>query len=348
MAASAGNLDSLLGMPVPIPDLSDVASVQSYTTSGSRSALNESIASATVDTTRPGFYGGLDHDLTATLTVLAVSDSANTITIGPAGADPAQITPFYVIGYSENALLLGFLTPFDTALSLDLGTDPNGSLVVLSTTQLAAGTTASFSASASFSGSSGPNPTPPPTPGLAVLDTTTGQPIAAAAQQCTGPVAGLQEQYLNISPDSLNISVSTANWFIHSGSGNDAIAVNSGMNVLDGGTGSNFLVGGSGSDTFFVDDRGATADIWSTVAGFHNGDAATIWGVTQQDFNLAWVDGQGATGFTGLTLHATASGRPTASLTLTGFTSADLTDGRLTVSFGTVGGSSYMYVLANH
>jgi serralysin len=128
-----------------------------------------------------------------------------------------------------------------------------------------------------------------------------------------------------------------------------AIAVSSGTNVLDGGTGSNFLSGGSGTDTFFVDDRSASADIWSTVSGFHDGDAATIWGVAPRDFGLAWMDGQGTPGFTGLTLHATAPGQPTASLTLTGFTSADLGDGRLSVSFGTdpASGSAYMYVHAN-
>ena len=109
----------------------------------------------------------------------------------------------------------------------------------------------------------------------------------------------------------------------------------------------NFLTGGSGTDTFFVDDRSPTADIWSTVSGFHAGDAATIWGVTPQDFSLTWVDGQGATGYTGLTLHATSAGKPTASLTLAGFSQADVTSGRLSVSFGTVGGSVYMYVHGN-
>jgi hypothetical protein len=80
---------------------------------------------------------------------------------------------------------------------------------------------------------------------------------------------------------------------------------------------------------------------------------ASIWGVSPNDFALSWVDGQGAAGYTGLTLHATAAGVPTASLTLTGFTSADLTDGKLTVSYGTtpasggVPGSTYMYVHAN-
>jgi hypothetical protein len=123
--------------------------------------------------------------------------------------------------------------------------------------------------------------------------------------------------------------------------------------VLDGGTGSNFLTGGIGDDTFFVDDRGAAAPIWSTVNNFHPGDAATIWGVTPSDFDLSWVNGQGATGYTGLTLHATAAGVPTASLTLAGFTRAALYDGEITVSFGStaatngLSGSTYMYVHAN-
>jgi hypothetical protein len=194
-----------------------------------------------------------------------------------------------------------------------------------------------------------PAPVPPPAPAppsLAVLDTTTGQAASPVYQPYTGPVAGLQSQYINITSDNLNVSVSTPNWFLHSGSGEDAIAANSGTNVLDGGTGSNFLTGGIGTDTFFVDDRAATADIWSTVVGFLAGDAATIWGVTPQDFSLTWADGQGAIGNTGLTLHATAPGRPTASLTLAAYSSADLSDGRLGVSFGNVDGNAYMYVHA--
>jgi Ca2+-binding RTX toxin-like protein len=196
-------------------------------------------------------------------------------------------------------------------------------------------------------------PTPtrilPRTTELAVLDTTTGRQVPASAETYFGPVAGVQEQFIDITTHNLNISVSTPNWFIHSGSGTDAIAVSSGTNVLDGGTGSNFLTGGSGTDTFFVDARGATADIWSTVVGFHAGDSATIWGVTPQDFGLAFVDGQGAAGLTGLTLHATATGKPTASLTLAGFSRADMTSGRLSVTFGTdrASGSAFMFIHGN-
>lgn len=191
--------------------------------------------------------------------------------------------------------------------------------------------------------------TDPPVPSpLSVLDTSSHVPLTASGTPYTGPVAGLQSEYINITSDSLNVTTSTPNWFIHTGSGTDAIAVTAGTNVLDGGTGSNFLTGGNGTDTFFVDDRSASADIWSTVVGFHQGDAATIWGVTPQDFNLAWADGQGAAGYTGLTLHATKPSSPTASLTLAGYSQADLTNGRLSVQFGTdtASGSSYMYVHA--
>lgn len=180
-------------------------------------------------------------------------------------------------------------------------------------------------------------------PVLAAGDATTGRPAAAQGQPYTGPVGGLQQQYVNITPDSLNIAASTPNWFIHSGGGEDAIAVSSGANVLDGGTGSNFLTGGSGTDTFFVDERGAAATTWSTVANFHAADAVTLWGVAQNVFQVSWLDGAGAAGATGLTLVAQAAGKPEVLLTLPGFTQADLT-GRLAVSFGTDAGSGSAYM----
>ena len=190
-------------------------------------------------------------------------------------------------------------------------------------------------------------------PVLLAEDTTANQPAAVEGQPYTGPVSGLQQQYVSVTTDSLNVVATTPNGFIHPGSGEAAIAVSRGTNVLDGGTGSNFLTGGSGTDTFFIDDRGATAPIWSTVNNFHAGDAVTIFGITPDAFTLAWADGQGAPGATGLTLNATAPSVPAASVTLAGFTTNDLTDGRLTVSFGTtaasggVAGSSYMYIHDN-
>jgi phospholipase/lecithinase/hemolysin len=184
-------------------------------------------------------------------------------------------------------------------------------------------------------------------PVLSVQDTTTGQPLAASAQPYTGPVSDLQQQYNNITTDNLNIGVSTPNWFIYGGSGNNAITASSGTNVLDAGTGSDFLVGGTGTNTFFLDDRAATASFWSTIVNFHAGDAATIWGVTPADFALSWQDGQGAAGYTGLTVHVITPDAPIASLTLTGLTSAALDSGQLATSYGTSGGTPYVYIHDN-
>jgi ELWxxDGT repeat protein len=197
-----------------------------------------------------------------------------------------------------------------------------------------------------------PEPDVPSRNGLtAVLNGATD--VGDTATLYDGPVAGIQKQYINTTTGNLNVTANTENWFIHSGSGFDGIDVShgGGVNVLDGGTNSNFLVGGTGpnsSDTFFVDDRGPSSDIWSTVANFHAGDAATIFGVTQQGFKTTWVDGQGAAGYTGLTLHETAPGVPTASISLTGYSLADLSNGRLSTSWGKeADGTPYLYIHGN-
>ena len=187
-----------------------------------------------------------------------------------------------------------------------------------------------------------------------ITDMTRGQSYTAVGTDYKGPVPGLNSEVIMATANNINIAAYTPNVFIHTGSGNDALDVSEagGNNVLDGSTGSNFLVGGAGSDTFFVDDRGPAADIWSTIVNFHAGDSATIWGLTPADFNIATENNQGAAGFTGLTWAITAPGHPNANLTLTGWTSADLSDGKLAVSFGTtpdtpgLPGSNYMSILA--
>ena len=89
------------------------------------------------------------------------------------------------------------------------------------------------------------------------------------------------------------------------------------------------------------------------MVGFHSGDNATIWGVTPSDFHMNTSDNQGAAGFTGLDFSFTAAGQPNANLVLTGFTSADLTNGRLSVTYGTTAatgdgaGSPFMLIHAN-
>jgi hypothetical protein len=83
---------------------------------------------------------------------------------------------------------------------------------------------------------------------------------------------------------------------------------------------------------------------WSTLVNFHTGDAATVWGVTPADFSIAWVAGEGAPAYSGLTAQITAAGKPAEYLTLAGMTPADLSNGHLAAQFGTVAGKPYMEI----
>jgi hypothetical protein len=70
---------------------------------------------------------------------------------------------------------------------------------------------------------------------FAVLDNTTGQSTEEAGTPYTGPVAGLKWQFIDLSPDNLDISAITPNSFIVFGSGKDSINVSQagGNNTLD-------------------------------------------------------------------------------------------------------------------
>ncbi|MCC6720521.1 MAG: hypothetical protein IT555_21820, partial [Acetobacteraceae bacterium] len=173
-------------------------------------------------------------------------------------------------------------------------------------------------------------------PEIVVVNSTTGLPIAAAPTAYVGPVPGVEREIILITPDNINITANSDNWFMHSGSGMDAIAAFGGRNVLDGGTGSNFLVGAAGEDSFFLDSRDAVSDIWSTVVGFGKGDSATVWGISQHGSTITWTDGLGAPGFTGLTIQVSAPGKPNALMTLAGYAQADVDSGKLSVVFGQI------------
>jgi hypothetical protein len=191
-------------------------------------------------------------------------------------------------------------------------------------------------------------PNPAPSSAISLVDTTTGKSISAGAIPYSGPVAGLQYQYIYTGTDNVNVNVTSDNWFLKGGPGEDALQAFGGYNVLDGSTGSNFLTGGNGgTTTFFVDDRSPSADVWSTINNFHQGDDATVFGVVPNGSNtFQWVDNQGAPGFTGLTLHVFGQNGPTASMTMPGYSSSDLGNGRLTVQFGNeADGTPFMHII---
>lgn len=257
-----------------------------------------------------------------------------------AAEDPAQVPlsttgPVHYQGY-QTTLYQVFLHELLHAVGLGHATDP---FAVMYPSLGVANPDANATDIAGIQALYGPN--------LAFIlaDRTSHTITSVGGARYAGPVAGLTSEYITLTADNINIAASVANVFLHSGAGQDALQVLSGRNVLDGGTGSNYLTGGSGQDTFFIDDRLPAADLWSTIAQAHGGDNVTVWGLTTAaSGQMTWADGQGAAGGTGLTLHVVPPGAPIVSLTLAGFTNADLHNGRLSLSFGTSGGSAYLNI----
>lgn len=122
----------------------------------------------------------------------------------------------------------------------------------------------------------------------------------------TGPVAGIDYQLIDTTPDSVIVGSTFNDFIVLQGTGNKAVDGGGGNNVIDGGTGSTFITGGGagGADTFFLDGR-APGTSWSTITDFELGlDRATIWGWKEGVSSVLAVDAEGgASGYTGLTLH---------------------------------------------
>lgn len=168
-------------------------------------------------------------------------------------------------------------------------------------------------------------------------DNTTGISAYQNGTAYSGPVSGIATDYAQITNDSINITGSTPNSFIHiTGTGMDGINASAcgGNNILDGSAGSDFLTGGPGDDIFYVDDRAPPQNVWSTLVNFHAGDHATVWGVSPADFTLTWIASAGAAGATGVTAVFSRDHSPTAGVTFAGYSMADVTSGRLAISYG--------------
>jgi hypothetical protein len=171
------------------------------------------------------------------------------------------------------------------------------------------------------------------------VNTSSGQPFA-------GPPGSPTTEYANITSDSLNVNSNTSSAFIITGSGNDVINASGsdGTNVLDGGTGSDTLLGGKGENTFLATVLGQTKDTLTTAAYLHSGDTVTILGVTPTDFSVALSNNAGLPGYTGLQYAFSSAGHPTTKVVLSGYSTNDLLNGKLSQSFGTVGDTPYLNV----
>jgi hypothetical protein len=183
-----------------------------------------------------------------------------------------------------------------------------------------------------------------PTPNFSVTDLTTG-----LAGRADGTPSGGTTFFADVTSDSLNITANIPNVFIQSGSGNDIVsATQGGNNVLDDTGGQvNFEFGspGTGTDVFFLDARHDPAS-WNTIANMHAGDAAIVFGIGPQDVKALATNGLGVPNYQGLTLR-TFQGGGASYLTLAGYSTADLSIGRLLTAVGTApDGSSFLLVQA--
>ena len=179
-----------------------------------------------------------------------------------------------------------------------------------------------------------------------ITDVTLGQQYYQDPMTYAGPVTGIEGQALFPTSDEINVdatSLNTGNQYIALiGNSMDSINMSQasgGNNILDGDYGSCFLTGSmqAAPDTFYVNANGALAgnNLWSTLVNFHAGDHLTIWDFPAQVYDMTWLNGQGAAGYTGLTgVFKTVEG-PLAAVTFAGYTSADLKNGKLTISQGT-------------
>ena len=116
----------------------------------------------------------------------------------------------------------------------------------------------------------------------------------------TGPTTWLNNDFIAVNDENLNIIATTPSVFMHGGAGNDALVALSGNNLIDGGFGSNFLTGGTGQDVFYLDAAGGQ-NTWSTMVNFHAGDQLTIWDISPGVNGITWHDNMGAAGYTGAT-----------------------------------------------
>ncbi len=188
----------------------------------------------------------------------------------------------------------------------------------------------------------------PPVQDIELLDSVVGLSSLDASSAYSGPVIGLERQYIWAGNDSAGIAALSKNVFLKGGAGNDALQAAGGSNVLDGGGGSNFLTGATGADggkdTFFVDGR--TGVTWGSIVNFHRGDAMTLFGFQAGQSAFSWTASDGAASFKGATIHAELGGAGTgtnASVTFAGVSLADA-QSRFTISTGTTGGAGYLYV----
>lgn len=248
--------------------------------------------------------------------VSGTGSSPNTTPVTPAGGSGTGTTPTTTP-----------VTPVGSSPGTGTGTTPTTSPITPVGSPPSTGTTTTPTVAPITSASTGS-----PSGSFEITDTSKHTAAIASGTAYTGPVKGVNSEFVAITHDNLNIAALTPNAFLQADGGNDALIAMSGTNVLDVGGGGNFMTGGSGSNNFFVDLRNLTANAWTTINNMHAGDSLTVWGVTPQDL-IYPTNGAGAPGSQGLTLSFAGLGH-SANITLIGYNSQAFLNEKLTLGYG--------------
>ena len=194
--------------------------------------------------------------------------------------------------------------------------------------------------------------TPPPalsaTDNFQILDEANQAAFHTPGSPYPGPIAGIQNEYININTTNLDITAITPNAFIQSGSGNDTLEAFYGRNVLDAGGGSNVLVGGVGGIDTFIADISGGGSLTDLIKDFHINDDVVIKGISSSTFSISTSTSVGAFG-SQLEIDATPNGGGAAStISIAGYSAADVSSGKVSISFSTdSSGNPFMLVHAN-
>ena len=179
-----------------------------------------------------------------------------------------------------------------------------------------------------------------------LTSTATGSSTYALVQTYAGAIDNLNTQFLYDGATTLAI-VAQQNGILISSAAAQATAVQlqGGVNVLDMQHGSSFIVSGTGTDTFLLHaDQAMTT--WNTIANFHSGDSAIVYGFTAGTSVRWWDPTAGAVGYTGATLRFDVDGNGSIDSSLT-FAGKSLGDtARFNIQTGNVGGSGFLSIVA--
>jgi len=194
-----------------------------------------------------------------------------------------------------------------------------------------------------------------------VVDQTTQQVFLAEGIAYSGPggpgtLTQISQQFVDITTDNLNITSDGPRTFIHSGAGDDVLQAtplsssNQGSgHIFNAAGGSNVLIGNDGVNGFkdiLMADADPTKSVTNLFQGFESGDDIVVRGLTLQDFTYSATDNAARTQ---LQITATQIANPAieTSIMVSGFTTQDLSNGKLIMGFSSDGlGSNFMVLNA--